>query len=243
MFFFIKKSKFVVDCFTDSVTAFERAKIDFASKFLPDWWKKLPKDSGNSFYPMPTMKTCVGVINLYKSGIIVPMWSELAIKVGRSGTEYIEWQYADLCSIAETHSAYQYNNYYPIKKYAHLKLNSPWLINYSKNINTFWSQPTFNMESLDDYTVLPGVVNSNTCSSVNINLFFTRSQQEDKTVFINFNQPMIHIVPLTESEIELKHHLVSGKEIQKRLFRRTHFFNSYSKQHEQKCPFHNESKL
>jgi len=241
MFFFIKKSSLVIDCFTDSRTAFEYSKIDFANKFLPDWWKKLPKQIDATFYPIPTMKTCAGVINLYRTGLVLPMWSELAVKVGRVGSRDIAWQYADLASNAEVHTPDQYGDYYPTEKYAHLKLTSPWFINYNKSVKTLWSQPTFSMESLGDYVMLPGVVDLQASPTVNVNFFFIRDRYEDKVVNINFNQPVAQIIPLTDKKIELKHHLISNQEMRQKNFQRTHFLNSYSKQVEQGCPFNHRS--
>ena len=45
--FFFRKPKLVVDAFTSELYqhAFDYAPVDYATKFYPDWWKKLPKMS------------------------------------------------------------------------------------------------------------------------------------------------------------------------------------------------------
>ena len=40
--FLFKKRKIVVDAFTARPAIFDTAKIQEATKFLPEWWKNLP---------------------------------------------------------------------------------------------------------------------------------------------------------------------------------------------------------
>ena len=44
MFFWFKKPKVILECFTTEEIVYEHAKIDSAVKFFPDWWKKNKKN-------------------------------------------------------------------------------------------------------------------------------------------------------------------------------------------------------
>ena len=84
MFFFFKRKKIVVDCFTDNYSINELFPIQTANNFYPDWWKNLPKtyDAMNKWglrVSQSTMKKCPAIIDLYKTGFIMPLWSDLQI--------------------------------------------------------------------------------------------------------------------------------------------------------------------
>ena len=70
--------------------------------------------------------------------------------------------------------------------------------------------------------------------------------QDNKEIFIPFKQPILHLIPLTEREVVVHHHLVSEVEFE-RDRNRSHqvsFIGSYFKtkkeienQHSSNCPF------
>ena len=74
MFFWFKKKKVVLECFTDNDIAFNYAKIERMDKFFPEWWKKTKKYSDKG---IPTIKGCVGFIDYYKKGITIPSWNRI----------------------------------------------------------------------------------------------------------------------------------------------------------------------
>lgn len=238
--FFFKKKEVVLDAFTFSEAVFKYAKVDTASKFYPEWWKNLPKNKGVEFFPTPTMKTCDGIVNLYNTGFVIPLWSEISILVGKQGTGKLTWQYADYCSDAIVHPNWQYDNYYPVAEYAHLKLTTPWRFICNRGTQFSWSQPTFSMKSFKDYVVLPGVVNYIFNRETNINLFFIRDKEEDKVVNLEFNQPLVHLVPITDNKVKIKHHLISEDEYNKLQLTKRHFINSNKQLSNLKCPFHSK---
>jgi hypothetical protein len=226
---FLPKKTVTLDCFTNRADVYEYSKIDYSSNFIPKWWKQVPPKLSSSFFPSPTIKTCAGFTSLYKEGFIIPMWSDIAIKVDKEGDTGYMWQYSDKISEASGHSQEQRGTFMPEKEYVHLKLVNPWLIKSDKLIKFLWMQPSWNIDDFSTYHIPPGVIEYKFQHGANINLFVKR-QKEEGTVNINFGQPLAHIVPLADVKIKLKHHLVSDEEIKRinQLHINLSFLNKYA---------------
>lgn len=236
--FWFKKSKIILDCFTYRQGIFENCKIDHANKFFPEWWKKLPKEvyQQDKFTPTPTMKTCSGFLDLYRHGVIVPMWTDLKVEIESTASDFYRWQFADEVSSAVVHPSFQHG--FDIRKYSHLKLEGPWRFKCNQDVNWLWIQPDYNMQTFTDYKILSGKVNLKHVPYLNINLMFIR-EEKPKLVTIEYKKPLVHLIPNVEKELEVRHHLVTPQEYSRIEFHRSHFIGSYEKQRkERKCPFH-----
>lgn len=216
MLFFFKKSKVIVDCFTSNASAFEFAKPNNAIKFIPDWWRNIPKShiAENNFFEQPTLKQCDGVINNFKHGLVLPMWCDFAVEFSPKGTNYFRYQFADKFSEASAHNTVQFNNYIKDDEIQHLKFHSPWFLSCKENIYWVWIDPKWNTIKVNDYVVLPGISSFKYQSSTNINILFYR-EEKTKKVEIKYGTPLVHMIPLTDKKLVLKHHLVDQNEIPK----------------------------
>lgn len=229
--FFFRSSKIVLDCFTRESRVYEYSKPDKAIKFLPSWWKQIPKGIYvDPLHLTPTIRTCVGFADLYKRGIVIPMWSDLAVALGPQGTDLIRWQFADHISEAGPHPEVQTGGQVDYKDTQHLKLFSPWTLRTKEDIYWHWNDVFWDKKSYD-YRVLPAVVSFTHQRATNINIFFKRKSEEYVLDF-KLGQPMVHLTPLTEKKIEVRHHLVSPDEYHRILTERGTlcFTNSYVKQ-------------
>jgi hypothetical protein len=90
-------------------------------------------------------------------------------------------------------------------------------------------QPSWNFDDFSMYHIPPGVTEYKFQHGANINLFIKRQKQES-IVNINYGQPLVHIVPLSDVKIKLKHHLVSDEEMKKinQLHINLSFLNKYA---------------
>lgn len=230
MFSFCRKKTIVIDCFTNRADVYEYSKIDYANKFLPKWWKETPVKTQLSFFPEPTIRTCAGFTSLYKEGLIIPMWSDLAIHIAPIGQTSFKWQFSDKQSTASTHSEAQRGNYLPEKEYVHIKIDSPWMLKSNKMVKWIWMQPSWNFDNFSKIHIPPGIIEYKYQHGTNINMFIKR-EVEESVVNINFGQPMAHIIPEADVNIELKHHLVSNEEYDKlyQLHTNISFINKYAK--------------
>jgi hypothetical protein len=213
--FLFKKKPIVVDCFTNDSNTFVHSKRDKAVKFLPDWWKNIPKElivDGN-FFPYPTMKKCDGFINLYKQGIILPMWSDLALEVGPQGSNDIRWQFADCQTQLDFHAPEQSNYIFKPDDTLHVKILSPWKIKTSEDIlwhcnDVFWHRANMLTRTC------PGMVSFRYQYATHVNLVVKRISTK-RTETISFLDPLVHFVPVTERPIDLRHHLLDDVEFKK----------------------------
>lgn len=206
---FLRTSKLVVDAYTTSINTIEVAPIDYGSSYLPAWWKALPKQTfvGSEFYPSPTMKTCVGMHHYYARSLVIPLWSDLHIKV-EDGT-YV-WQFSDKESVGEVHSSTQFMGFSDPTTCGHLKLISPWKLKTKNQVDWIMSQPTYNMANIFDYTVCPGMLDFSKQHATNIQMMLNLS--ENKVIELPFRTPLVTLTPMSDKEIVLRRHLVSHTE-------------------------------
>lgn len=217
MFWFCKTKPTTVYFYTTREEVFNFSKPERASKFIPKWVKELPdsnfSDESKELFISKTLKTCPGFLNLYKTGFMFPMWSDLNVEVNPDG-QY-RYQFIDKQSLAHHHGAKQINGFELTQSHVHVKLENPWLMTTDKNTDMLFSAPFWNNFGFGDVVVVPGMYDPKVAPvSANINLFFKKKQE--KTVYeLFFNQPLVHVVPITKEPLVLKHELVSEKELTK----------------------------
>lgn len=240
MFFWIKKSKIVIDCLTSSQAAIEFNPIVKSSSVVPDWWKSLQSknmDPSKDMVPRPTMKTCSGFIEFFRASFTIPMWSDLTIAVSPEGSNSWRYQFSDLESIVSYHDEEQHNSWISYDKIQQLKIASPWWLKTKEPVRCLMVHPMWNLNVPSDYEVLPGILNFATSHATHTNIIIKRSN-ENKMVSFKAGDPLVHLFPLTEKKFEIKTHLVDKKELDKLQLTYTSFIGSHIKQSRVKCPFH-----
>lgn len=248
MMFLFKKKEIHLDVFTNRPEVMEYYPVDYATKFYPDWWKALPKEYEPSgmFFPASTMKRCVGFTDYHKYGIIIPLWSDLAFVTHPGIIAGSSWKFSDEISSAVSHDTQQFAGFDPDNKYAHIKINSPWIFNCGEEINFTWSQPSWNFNNHSDYFIPPGVLNYKYQCATNINMFINvNNSQNSRKFMIEAGQPMINILPMSERQIKIHRHVLNEQEYKTRvsLGYNLKFTNKYTSQkiirqsNEKRCPF------
>lgn len=227
---FIKRSELVLDCFTSNPSSFEFSRPDYAVKFIPDWWKKLPKVNECQFGAQPNMKHCAGFVDYFRSGIALPMWSDLDVKVGPVGSEHYIWQYSDGESHATSHNPWESGSFIDPKETVHLKLIYPWRFKCKDDVRWLWTHFGWQQPIDTSYKVLPGALSFNYQTGANINILFMRRQTETLTQ-LKFRTPLVHVAPISDKKLTLKHHLISSEQFQQmqRTVTRSSFVGSYKK--------------
>lgn len=246
MFFFFKKEKLVVDAFVPKKHshAYHYAPIDYAENFYPDWWRKLPKlevdpEKFNSDdIKNLNMRLCRGIIDHYKRGFILPMWSDLSIRT-ISTTSY-NYAFSDSSSECAFHPVSQRIGFY--EDHINIKIFSPWVLESKKDVY-FSVMPAFwNTSSDPNYKVAIGTLDFFYQKALNINLLIKPPQE----IFIPFKRPLLHVIPSSEKELVIKTHLIDDDEWYHKNSSRVSFYGAYSKmkktleeKEKSKCPFHN----
>lgn len=232
MMFWFKKKKLIVDMFTVSTTVFNAAKPRLANRFYPDWWKELKQDVPTEITtsPLATMRGCSGFIEHYRHGFVVPMWTDLKVEVGEIGSPYFQASVSDNMTTVVYHDPRQRGRFAPESNFLNLKLENPWLAKCSESIPFKWEQLTWSSNKLNECIVLPGTVEYKYQHFMQLQLLFCRSDTR-KMISIDFGDPLVHVTPLTERELDLRYHLVSVDEFNKLVIlgERISFTRSYMK--------------
>lgn len=241
MIFYFKKKKLIINAFISEKFnyVYNYNPIDYANKFYPEWWKKLPKQKLNYdiMQPETNMKACAGLIEHYKKGFIIPMWSDLMIKTDKEKS--YRYQFSDEISSCVSHTNNQFKNFR--ENSINLKIISPWLLESEKNINFVFLPAYWNHSEYPGYEVMIGTVDFYNQRTTNINLLIEGS----KNILISMGQPMLHIIPLTDKQIIINKELISDNEWNLKFRDRdVSFFESFYKfkrekeNGKSKCPIH-----
>lgn len=236
--FFIRRSKIIVDCFTHAPTAYDLFPISKATDYYPDWWKNTPSNYViHDFLKKPTIKSCSGFIDYYTSGFTIPLWTEIDFDISQ---DMYKWFTADGETKIETHSLAEMGQYINPDEYGHIKINTPWAIKTKSDINWMFTNMYWNHKPIEDFVIPPGIVNYKYQHTTHINMFL--SLKEKKTFSLNAGDPMVYLLPLTEKEVILKHHLIDMNEFNNYFRTKISFLNSYRKRanilkSKSKCPF------
>jgi hypothetical protein len=222
MIFIFKKREIVLDCFTKDPVIYQLFQIQPAKEFYPDWWKELPsviKDPNqtkNPFQQGATMRTCAGLVDYYKTGAIIPAWSDVGFQVGRENTGFVRVSFASPVSgQSSQHSTAQRGTYLPTAKYTHIKLESPWFIYANKPTQFLYLKPFWNFDRPEEILMPPGSINYYYQHTTNANLFL-KHDKEEKIIRIQAGSALVHLVPQSEDKLIIKNHLVDEKEFNTR---------------------------
>jgi hypothetical protein len=245
MLFFMKKRKIVLDLFTSRQMIFDAAKPKPAAQFYPEWWKALKTDIqiGDELFPTATMRRCMGFVDHYKHGFIIPMWTDLRVELGPIGDPFFRAQCSDNTTHLGPHPANLRGTYMPETHYQHLKLHTPWAAKCKEDVYWKWEQPTWGYKNPNLSIVLPGTIEYKYQYSMNSNLMFAR-QHERTMIEIPFQQPLVHVTPLTERDFDLRYHMVDQVEYDRLMqgeklsnINRYRSYRRVRESEERKCPF------
>lgn len=236
--FFFKPKTIHVDCFTKSNLVYTFAPIVPAIKKIPQWWKRLPHYKEVDSYQHTSMKQCSGILDLYKVGIMLPLWSDLEITTFPNGE--LAYQFSDKASSCEFHDPSQRGEFASEQNYIHIKISSPWIFSSKEDVNWIVMDSFWDNINLLNYKTCTGVLNFKYQSATSINLFVQKSSKVEKFL-IPHGRPMIHLVPIDNRQVKIHNHLIDSFEYQKRFINHYHSFqNAYSKGKKilnSRCPF------
>ena len=253
MMFWFKPKTTVLDIFTDDPFVYEHAKIDWAVKYYPEWWKKLP-----ILHPsdgLPTLKSCRGFTRLHKKSLVIPMWRNLKLDIEDNTVRQFKWNfftallpYTTTGPLLSSHHSEQYQGFVN-EDYQHIKLSAPWWVRCNKFVEFMYSDPVWSRPNINDFTVLPGVVDYKYQPTTNVNIMF-KYEDKAREIVLHVGDPIAMLTPLTGERIKLKHHLIDTKEIERELPTlrigstlknkykdRMKFINDKDKSEASKCPF------
>lgn len=199
--------------------------IDFTKKFIPKWFKDAPVNGSDNQIPTGTLKGCVGVQDLFGSGITMPVWSEFIIF--KKEEQQIHIEFSDHKTEVEFHSPKQWKYYLDEQNHFHFKIIPPWQIRTKKDTKFLFTG--FHWELNPFLIHIPtAIVRFKHQHSCNINGFI-KPHEFEKYMF-KTGKPLIQLIPLTENRIKLNYFLESPKEYFSDTNKMSlYFINSYKK--------------
>lgn len=213
--FFFKKRKVVVDCFINSETTYNLFKIDRAIKFAPKEWKTFPgsitqKVNQNPISKLtleePTIRKCIGVSNLFSKGFIIPSWTDFGLEVLKNGS-YLKHDPMNGLHVGSHSPQTFWNDLY--REYAHIKIYNPWLIRETTGVQFTWNQCDWhNTDRIDKFHVMSGVLDFQAQHGAHINAFM----KKDSVINVNAGDPLVHVIPITDYDLDLRCHLTDQTE-------------------------------
>jgi len=212
--FFFKTKKIVVDCFTTENALHEAFHPDLSVYYLPEWWKNFPKTFETKVKGIPidrpTIRYCDGIRDLYKSGFVIPFWSDLIINSTENMYNY-HFSHQDGVQKFEfihTHNEKQYGKNFD--KFFHLKIIVPWILKEKTGVKMHFMPPFWNYpDQMNQFFICTGTIKAKYPITPNVNFFIER---KENTLRFNSGDPLIQIIPQSEKEIEIKSHLVDQNE-------------------------------
>lgn len=213
MFFFLKPSKLVVDAFIKEtfIAESKNTPLYLSSPRNVQWWKSVPK--GRFLFDEMTefrsVKTCMGIINHLSTGIVLPLWSDLAFKFDREGWKF---QFCDQRSKIEMHDNNQIPNFY--NDHAFFKIISPWVLSNKNNVKFLYTDAFYHRQKALPINIIPGIVTPIN-KRIGTNVFFIVNKNASFEEVIKIGTPLFQIIPLTEKSIDLRIHVLTISEMAK----------------------------
>lgn len=188
----------------------EIAPIQPAIKFIPEWFKKMPLQYMEKLTnigqgigaSMSSTRNCPGIVEYFKQGYVVPLWSDLLIDISRKNNELkYAWEFADSDYQLTEHFHNQFLDYAP--RYAQekihmiFKLINPWTIKLPKGYFIYQLPMHYHYDS--NFHVLPGIIPGDSYSELNPQLCITKEGQ----FIIERGTPIAHYVPVKRENFTL----------------------------------------
>lgn len=210
---FKKLNPIVVDAFTYIESAHVHHPPELSKKFIPDWWKNLPKnntDDLTSLLNENNMRRCVGFVDLFKKGFMIPMWSDLGIELSNENNQLTyRYHFADNISSAQVHEYKQFQNFVNPNLFQQFKATAPWKIKTKENIDFVYVQPTWNWQnSIKDVILLPGILNFKYQNVCNLQILVEYPSVGTKFLLFPAGTPTCQLIPMSDRPIKIITHLI-----------------------------------
>lgn len=161
--------------------------------FTPDWWKTIPRNIESDNPLNGTLKSCPSFVQMFNQGIVIPMWCDTILSFKNS--EYY-WETSNGTFQWEFHEDWQFLEHINIPKYRKVfKAISPWYIKTPPNVSVFQFPMFFHFNQ--DWTIVPGVLNTDFYHQVNQQVIYT---SDSNKFIINRGQAFVWYIPFVRNK-------------------------------------------
>ncbi len=210
-----------------------------ASKFIPDWWKKIPKNlKFNEIDFKGTVRNCPALPDFWQEGYVIRLWCDLYINIEEDGK--FNWRTPDERFTFEHHPKEQYAKWLPEHEDVKvvLKPDCPWRIKTDSGYSVMQLPLYYDFNPI--FQTLPGVVWTDTHHQINQQLIFKKAG----SYLIPRGTPLAVYIPYKRTKYNMK--ITNFNEESKKLENifntriRGKFKGAYRERQKEmkKCPFH-----
>jgi hypothetical protein len=213
MMFWFKKKKVVFDCFTHDRAAHDIYPIRKSMPYYPEVIKQMPPTvtmtdpRTNNDVPASTMKLCSGINGLYKQGAIIPFWDDYICQPNKAIVEKKSRLGVSSQEVHE-HSRVQFPGMFD--DFVNVKFHGIWHIKEKTGIKVLIIPATYNLNNFNNNFIIPPALSYYDLQTQTNLQMFVRKDSPDFTILAG--TPMMHLIPITENDIEWKTHLVTFDE-------------------------------
>jgi hypothetical protein len=190
----------------DGLSSIEECLPKKSTNYIPEWWKALPLErsirSLESASP-GNARNCPSFADYFSEGYIIPMWTDIILYYN-SDENVWKYRISDTRFQVLTHSGEQYANHVDHKflgkdTYFIFKLMSPWRM-ISPEGYSMYQLPMF-YDFNPDYSVIPGIRDSDIYHEVSIQLLI---HSDKKEIFIPRGTPLAQYIPFKKTSVEIE---------------------------------------
>lgn len=175
--------------------------------FIPSWWKNLQSGNNNVSKTMKvsggTVKNCPSFPDYFSNGFILPMWCDVILRYNKS-TNIYDYELSNKDFIIEDHGNQQFLDIVPSYNYMGkkgafvFKFISPWFAITDPGWSVLQLPAFYHFN--DDFTVLPGVIDTDIYHEINQQVILLEPKEE---IFIPMGTPLAQYIPFKRQKIDL----------------------------------------
>jgi hypothetical protein len=177
-------------------------------KYIPQWWKDMPLDAFHQSKIIPeteTVKGCPSFPDFFSQGFVIPTWCDILLRYDKDTEEWATQsgrQSGHNPFVVQSHSKDQFLKFVTAKfmgdkQYFVFKFICPWQVITPKGYEVL-QLPMFYHYS-NEFTVLPGIISTDTHHEINQQVAFTSDKKE---IFIPRGTPLAQYIPFKKTKYD-----------------------------------------
>ena len=194
-----KKPKIEFICEIPELMEIEECLPKPAKYFIPEWWKNIPPAK----HPLgSTIRECPGLPDFFSQGYIIPMWADSYLQYNKESDIWAAGA-SSATHEFEIHPHAQFLDHTIAKMYGSkanivFKATSPWSIITPPGYSVFQMPLFYHFNG--DYSILPGVVDTDIHHQMNQQVLHHSDQEE---IFIKRGDPFVLYIPFKRTKYDM----------------------------------------
>lgn len=236
-----KKNKIITCTFNMGVYSSTDVHLRPAREFIPEWWKKIPRDvpekdldfpvAGKELIPNGrTVKYCPSFSDIFNLGYVLPAPVDMWFSVAKDNYDINYWKVANQAFEIELHHDTQMIRHVDTNIKKVFKFVSPIQIIGPKGYSLMQLPMFYHYEQMKDWYVPYGVIGIDTHHEINQQIMYISDKKE---LIIKKGTPLATYVPFKREEFDFKYEEWNKELEDKALLSKgnifTHFKNGYMK--------------